>query len=49
MEAVVLDAMTTDVILLGLDFLEEHYCTIAVGHKLFTLSDGIVCGIGLFQ
>lgn len=41
MEAVDTDVLTTDVIL-GLDFLEEHKCTIAAGHKLFTLGDGKV-------
>jgi hypothetical protein len=41
MEAVVSDGLTAEVIL-GLDFLEEHKCTIAAGHKLFTLGDGKV-------
>ena len=41
MEAVVSDVLTADAIL-GLDFLEEHKCTIAAGRKLFTLRDGEV-------
>ncbi|KAL5505636.1 hypothetical protein EMCRGX_G007100 [Ephydatia muelleri] len=41
MEAVVSDVLTADAIL-GLDFLEEHKCTIAAGRKLITLRDGEV-------
>ena len=41
MEEVVSDVLTADAIL-GLDFLEEHKCTIAAGRKLFTLRDGEV-------
>ena len=41
MEAVLSDVLTADAIL-GLDFLEEHKCTIAAGRKLFTLRDGEV-------
>ena len=41
MEAVVSDGLIAEV-MLGSDFLEEHKCTIAAGHKLFTLGDGKV-------